>query len=38
VAKRGIAMDIQKFFPKMTIVKFTETFKTETKQKTQNKE
>jgi peptidylprolyl isomerase len=27
VAKRGIAMDIQKFFPKITAVKFTETFK-----------
>ncbi|MDH7477524.1 MAG: FKBP-type peptidyl-prolyl cis-trans isomerase [Candidatus Bathyarchaeota archaeon] len=36
VAKRGIAMDIQRFFPKITTVKFTETFKaqpkTETKQ------
>jgi len=35
VAKRGIAMDIQRFFPKITTVKFTETFKakpeTETK-------
>lgn len=34
--KRGIAMDIQKFFPEITTVKFTETFKvqpkTETKQ------
>jgi peptidylprolyl isomerase len=28
VAKRGIALDIQKFFPKITAVKFTETFKT----------
>lgn len=27
VAKRGIAMDIQKFFPKIIAVKFTETFK-----------
>lgn len=27
VAKRGIAMDVQKFFPKITAVKFTETFK-----------
>jgi len=34
VAKRGIAMDIQKFFPKTTNVKFTETFKTEPKTKT----
>ncbi|NWF86723.1 peptidylprolyl isomerase [Candidatus Bathyarchaeota archaeon] len=31
VAKRGIAMDIQKFFPKITAVKFTETFKAEPK-------
>lgn len=31
VAKRGIAMDIQKFFPKTTTVKFTETFKAEPK-------
>jgi peptidylprolyl isomerase len=31
VAKRGIAMDIQKFFPKITTVKFTETFKAEPK-------
>jgi len=31
VAKRGIAMDIQRFFPKITIVKFTETFKAEPK-------
>ncbi|MCW3994129.1 MAG: FKBP-type peptidyl-prolyl cis-trans isomerase [Candidatus Bathyarchaeota archaeon] len=30
VAKRGIAIDIQKFFPKTTTVKFVETFKTET--------
>ncbi|MEM2387202.1 MAG: FKBP-type peptidyl-prolyl cis-trans isomerase [Candidatus Bathyarchaeia archaeon] len=27
VAKRGIALDIQKFFPEITTVKFTETFK-----------
>jgi len=27
VAKRGVATDIQKFFPKITTVKFTETFK-----------
>lgn len=31
VAKRGIAMDIQRFFPKIAIVKFTETFKAEPK-------
>ncbi|MGQ9530171.1 MAG: FKBP-type peptidyl-prolyl cis-trans isomerase [Candidatus Bathycorpusculaceae bacterium] len=31
VAKRGIAMDIQRFFPKMTTVKFTETFKAQPK-------
>ncbi|NWF86316.1 peptidylprolyl isomerase [Candidatus Bathyarchaeota archaeon] len=31
VAKRGIAMDIQKFFPKITTIKFTETFKAEPK-------
>ena len=30
VAKRGIAIDIKKFFPKTTTVTFTETFKTET--------
>jgi peptidylprolyl isomerase len=34
VAKRGIALDIQKFFPEITTVKFTETFKTEPKPKT----
>jgi len=34
VAKRGIAMDIQKFFPKITTVKFTETFKAEPKTET----
>jgi len=34
VAKRGIALDIQKFFPKTTTVTFIETFKTEPK--TQN--
>lgn len=34
VAKRGIAIDIQKFFPKTTTVKFVETFKTETKPST----
>lgn len=31
LAKRGIAMDIQRFFPKLTTVKFVETFKTEPK-------
>jgi len=31
VAKRGIALDIQKFFPKITSVKFSETFKKEPK-------
>ncbi|MEM2104304.1 MAG: FKBP-type peptidyl-prolyl cis-trans isomerase [Candidatus Bathyarchaeia archaeon] len=31
VAKRGIAFDIQKFFPEITTVKFTETFKAESK-------
>jgi peptidylprolyl isomerase len=34
VAKRGIATDIQKFFPKMTSVKFIETFKVEPKTET----
>jgi peptidylprolyl isomerase len=29
VAKRGIAMDIQRFLPKITAVRFTETFKVE---------
>jgi peptidylprolyl isomerase len=32
VAKRGIALDIQKFFPEVTTVKFSETFKTEPKE------
>lgn len=31
VAKRGVAIDIQRFFPKVTTVKFTETFKAEPK-------
>lgn len=31
VAKRGIVIDVQKFFPKITSVKFTETFKIEPK-------
>lgn len=34
VAKRGVAMDIQRFFPKITTVKFTEAFKAEPKTKT----
>jgi len=34
VAKRGTAMDIQKFFPKITTVKFIETFKAEPKPST----
>ena len=33
VAKRGIALDIQKFFPEITAVKFIETFKAESKTK-----
>lgn len=36
IAKRGIAMDIQRFFPETTTVKFVETFKTELK-KTETK-
>ena len=31
VAKRGIALDIQRFFPEISTVKFTETFKAEAK-------
>lgn len=34
VAKRGIAIDIQRFFPEINTVKFTETFKAEPKTKT----
>jgi peptidylprolyl isomerase len=34
VAKRGISTDIQKFFPKITNVKFIETFKAEPKTET----
>ena len=34
LAKRGIAMDIQRFFPSITTVKFVETFKAEPKIKT----
>ncbi|MBC7130911.1 peptidylprolyl isomerase [Candidatus Bathyarchaeota archaeon] len=36
VAKRGIALDIQKFFQEITTVKFVETFKTEKPQSNQN--
>jgi peptidylprolyl isomerase len=32
VAKRGILVDVQKFFSKMDAVRFTETFKSETKE------
>jgi hypothetical protein len=35
VAKRGIVMDVQKFFPQITSVKFTETFKVEPKAETE---
>ena len=34
VAKRGIAMDVQKFFPEITTIKFVETFKAEPKAET----
>jgi peptidylprolyl isomerase len=34
VAKRGIAMDVQKFFPEIAAVKFVETFKAEPKPET----
>jgi peptidylprolyl isomerase len=34
VAKRGIASDVQRFFPKITLVKFTESFKAEPKKET----
>ncbi|MBS7615729.1 peptidylprolyl isomerase [Candidatus Bathyarchaeota archaeon] len=34
VAKRGIALDIQRFFPEITVVEFTETFKAEQKKET----
>ncbi|MEM2937049.1 MAG: FKBP-type peptidyl-prolyl cis-trans isomerase [Candidatus Bathyarchaeia archaeon] len=34
VAKRGIALDIQRFFPEITTVKFTETFKVEAESET----
>lgn len=38
VAKRGIALDIQRFFPKITNVKFTETFKAEVKKELETPE
>ena len=34
VAKRGIAVDVQRFFPKITTVRFIETFKAEPKTET----
>jgi peptidylprolyl isomerase len=37
VAKRGIALDIQRFFPALTSVKFIETFKAEPKKETEKK-
>jgi peptidylprolyl isomerase len=37
VAKRGIALDIQRFFPEITTVKFIETFKAEPKKETETK-
>jgi hypothetical protein len=37
LAKRGIALDIQKFLPEIATVTFTETFKAESK-KTETKE
>jgi peptidylprolyl isomerase len=36
IAKRGIAMDVQKFLPKMTEIKFVETFKSEAKPETKS--
>jgi FKBP-type peptidyl-prolyl cis-trans isomerase 2 len=36
VAKRGIALDIQRFFPEIAAVKFLETFKAETKTETKS--
>ena len=36
VAKRGTAMDIQRFFPKITSVRFVETFKAEPKTETES--
>lgn len=37
VAKRGIALDIQRFFPTLTSVKFIETFKAEPKKEAEKK-
>lgn len=37
VAKRGIALDIQKFFPEITAVTFSETFKAEKAEKAETK-
>ena len=37
VAKRGIALDIQRFFPETTAVKFTDTFKAEPKKEAEKK-
>jgi len=37
VAKRGILTDVQKFFPQITSVKFTETFKVEPRADTEKK-
>ena len=37
VAKRGIALDIQRFFPEIASVKFTETFKPEPKKEAEKK-
>ena len=37
VAKRGVALDIQRFFPEITAVKFVETFKAELKKETETK-
>jgi FKBP-type peptidyl-prolyl cis-trans isomerase 2 len=36
VAKRGIAMDVQKFFPEIAAIKFVETFKAEPKTETRS--
>jgi FKBP-type peptidyl-prolyl cis-trans isomerase 2 len=36
VAKRGIAMDVQKFFPEIAEIKFVETFKAEPKTETKS--
>jgi peptidylprolyl isomerase len=37
VAKRGVALDIQRFFPEITTVKFIESFKAEPKKETETK-